>query len=155
MFDVIMFIFWVFIGFAGMEITSYIVHRYVFHSVLWGIHKTHHEPTHDTFEANDLFSVFFAGISILMMYYGMAQPLQSISFALGLGIAIYGILYFIIHDLFAHKRFMPFKSDNKLMRLIRRAHQRHHQSIEKRGQEPYGLFLFPYDKYPERDRRRR
>ena len=155
MFDVIMFIFWVFIGFAGMEITSYIVHRYVFHSVLWGIHKTHHEPTHDKFEANDLFSVFFAGISILMMYYGMAQPLQSISFELGLGIAIYGILYFIIHDLFAHKRFMPFKSDNKLMRLIRRAHQRHHQSIEKRGQEPYGLFLFPYDKYPERDRRRR
>jgi beta-carotene 3-hydroxylase len=42
---------------------------------------------------------------------------------------------------------MPFKSDSKIMRLIRYAHQRHHQSIEKDGQEPYGLFLFPYDKY--------
>lgn len=154
MVDLLKFIFWCCVGFAGMEIISYIVHRYVFHSMLWGIHKTHHEPTHGPFEANDLFSLFFAGVSIAMMYSGMAHPLQSVIFALGLGIAFYGILYFIIHDLFAHKRFMPFKSDNKIMRLIRRAHQRHHQSIDKPGQEPYGLFLFPYDKYPERDRRR-
>ena len=150
--DIIRFVFWVFAGFAGMEIVSYIVHRFIFHSVLWGIHKTHHESTHGMFEANDLFSVFFAGVSIAMMYAGMEQPLQSVLFALGLGIALYGILYFIIHDLFAHKRFMPFKSDSKIMRLIRRAHQRHHQSVDKPGQEPYGLFLFPYDKYPERDR---
>lgn len=152
MIDILLFIFWVAVGFAGMEVISYLVHRFVFHSMLWGIHKTHHVSTHGMFEANDLFSLFFAGVSILMMYAGMGQPLQSIFFAVGLGIALYGILYFIIHDLFAHKRFVPFKSDNKLMRLIRRAHQRHHQSVDRPGQEPYGLFLFPYDKYPERDR---
>jgi beta-carotene 3-hydroxylase len=81
------------------------------------------------------------------MYQGMGTPLESPSFAIGTGIAIYGVLYFVIHDLFAHKRFMPFKSKSKIMRLIRYAHQRHHQSIAKDGQEPYGLFLFPYDKY--------
>ncbi|MDX1673085.1 MAG: hypothetical protein R3211_12145, partial [Balneolaceae bacterium] len=69
------------------------------------------------------------------------------SFPLGIGIALYGMLYFIIHDLYAHKRYLPFKSNSRIMRLVRRAHQRHHQSADRQGQEPYGLFLFPYDKY--------
>lgn len=141
-------------GFAGMEIISYLVHRFLFHGLLWDIHKSHHEAHHGPFEANDLFSLFFASVSIGLMYMGYLDPLNSIFFALGTGIAVYGILYFIIHDLFAHKRFLPFKSDSKIMRLIRRAHQRHHQSIDKGGQEPYGLFLFPYDEYPEHKRER-
>jgi len=150
----ISFILWVIAGFAGMEIVSYLVHRFIFHGLLWRIHKTHHKATHGWFEANDLFSIFFAGVSVGMMYYGMDAPLSSALFAVGLGIAVYGMLYFIIHDLFAHKRFMPFKSDNKIMRLIRRAHQRHHQAADKPGHEPYGLFLFPYDEYPARERNR-
>ena len=137
-----------------MEIISYVVHRYLFHGLLWKIHKTHHEAHHGLFELNDLFSLFFACVSIGFMYMGYPNPINSIFFALGSGIAIYGILYFIIHDLFAHKRFLPFKSDSKIMRLIRRAHQRHHQSVDKGGQEPYGLFLFPYDEYPEHKRER-
>ncbi len=152
--DILLFVIWASIGFCGMEIISYLVHRFVFHGLLWDVHKTHHEPTHGLFEANDLFSVFFAAVSVGMMYYGMNDPLSSVLFAIGSGIALYGILYFIIHDLFAHKRFMPFKSDSKIMRLVRRAHQKHHQSVDKPGQEPFGLFLFPYDKYPERDRGR-
>ena len=145
--DVLIFIGFVLLGFAGMEIVSYLVHRFIFHGLLWEIHRSHHEPNHGLFELNDLFSVFFAGLSIYLMYRGMHAPLQSASFAVGSGIALYGVLYFVIHDLFAHKRFMPFKSDSRIMRLIRYAHQRHHQSIDKKGQEPYGLFLFPYDKY--------
>jgi len=137
-------------GFCGMEIISYLVHRFVFHGILWQIHQTHHKPNHSLFELNDLFSVFFAGVSIYLMYRGIETPLHSVSFAVGLGIAVYGILYFVIHDLFAHKRFMPFKSDSRILRLIRYAHQRHHQSVDKEGQEPYGLFLFPYDKYKKK-----
>lgn len=144
---ILLFLGWIFLGFAGMEIVSYLVHRFIFHGLLWQVHRSHHEPTHGLFELNDLFSIFFAGLSIYLMYQGIESPLTSAYFGVGLGIAIYGLLYFVIHDLFAHKRFMPFKSDNKLMRLIRYAHQRHHQSIDKEGQEPYGLFLFPYDKY--------
>jgi len=143
--SLLIFIGFVAVGFCGMEMVSYLVHRFIFHGVLWNIHETHHKPSHGPFELNDLFSLFFAGVSIYLMFEGMAIPLQSESFAIGLGIALYGILYFVIHDLFAHKRFLPFKSDNKILRLIRRAHQRHHQSIEKEGQEPFGLLLFPYD----------
>lgn len=134
-------------GFIGMEVISYLVHRYLFHGILWNIHKSHHTPRHGLFELNDLFSLFFAGVSIALIWTGSSHPLQSPMFALGVGTALYGVLYFIIHDLFAHRRFFPFTSDNALMRLIRRAHQRHHQTAEKEGREPYGLFLFPYDKY--------
>lgn len=69
----------------------------------------------------------------------------------GMEIVSYLVHQFIFHGLFAHKRFLPCKSNSKIMRLIRRAHQNHHQSADKAGQEPYGLFLFPYDKYPERN----
>ncbi|WP_138430629.1 sterol desaturase family protein [Fodinibius saliphilus] len=147
--DILIFTGWILLGFAGMEIISYLVHRFIFHGLLWQVHRSHHESTHGLFEMNDLFSLFFAGISLYLIYVGIDSPLTSVNFAIGSGIAIYGVLYFIIHDLFAHKRFMPFKSDSKIMRLIRYAHQRHHQSIDKKGQEPYGLFLFPYDKYKE------
>jgi len=141
------------LGFAGMEIVSYCVHRWLFHGLLWKIHESHHKPDHGLFELNDIFSLFFASISIWLMFSGAGTKYEAPSFGLGAGIAVYGILYFIIHDLFAHKRFMPFSSDNKLMKLIRRAHQRHHQDVGKKGHEPYGLFLFPYDKYPERKRK--
>lgn len=140
------------LGFCGMEIISYLAHRYLFHGFLWNIHESHHTPTHGWFELNDLFSLFFALVSVGLMFWGAGDPLGSVAFAIGTGIAVYGVLYFIIHDLFAHKRFMPFKSDNKIMRLIRRAHQRHHQSADKKGHEPYGLFLFPYDKYNQENR---
>lgn len=152
--EILKFIGVVLLGFAGMEIVSYLVHRFIFHGLLWEIHKSHHEAHHGLFELNDLFSLFFAAVSIGLIYLGLEDPIGSVPFALGTGIAVYGILYFIIHDLFAHKRFMPFKSDSKIMRLIRRAHQNHHQSVGKEGQEPYGLFLFPYDNYPEYERKR-
>ena len=152
--QILIFIGWTALGFAGMEVVSYIVHRYLFHGIFWQIHQTHHEAHHGLFEMNDIFSLFFAAVSMGLMYWGAGNPMASVSFPIGLGIAIYGILYFVIHDLFAHKRFMPFKSDSKIMKLIRRAHQNHHQSVDKKGQEPFGLFLFPYDEYPERKRNR-
>ena len=66
---------------------------------------------------------------------------------IGLGIAVYGFVYFIIHDFFTHRRFLPFGSGNKFLLTIRAAHQRHHQSIEKDGLEPFGLFIFDYKKF--------
>lgn len=143
----------IFAGFAGMEIISYCVHRWLFHGVLWFIHESHHTPQHGHFELNDIFSLFFAGVSVWLIATGYGEMFTSAKFGIGAGIALYGLLYFIIHDLFTHKRFVPFRSDNPLMKLIRRAHQRHHQDVGKKGNEPYGLFLFPYDEYPERERK--
>ncbi len=145
---------WTLLGFAGMEVVSYCVHRWLFHGVLWAIHESHHKPDHGLFELNDVFSLVFAGISVWLMIIGVDRMFSSPAFGIGSGIAIYGVLYFIIHDVFTHKRFLSFKSENWFMKLVRRAHQRHHQDVGKKGHEPYGLFLFPYDKYPERERKR-
>ena len=35
------------------------------------------------------------------------------------------------------------KTTNPAAQAVKRAHGRHHQSLSKEGQEPYGLFLFP------------
>jgi beta-carotene 3-hydroxylase len=130
------------LGFVGMEFFSYLVHRFLFHGILWRVHQTHHRPNKFPFELNDIFSLFFALVSIVLIISGNA-----ILFPIGLGIAIYGVVYFIIHDFFTHRRFLPFGSKNKLMLTIRQAHQGHHQSIEKQGFEPYGLFIFNFKKF--------
>jgi beta-carotene 3-hydroxylase len=136
-------------GFVGMEIISYLVHRFVFHGLLWNIHRTHHEASHGHFELNDLFSLGFAAVAIVLVVLGSSDPLVDPRFGVGIGITVYGILYFIMHDLFTHRRFLPFSSESRIMLLIRSAHNRHHQTAEKDGHEPYGLFLFPYDRYKE------
>ena len=130
------------LGFIGLEIFSYVVHRWLFHGVLWGVHVTHHTPRKGWFEANDLFSLIFASVSIFFIVSN-----NSILLPIGLGIAIYGFVYFITHDLFTHRRFLPFKLKNKILLTIRSAHQNHHQSIEKQGFEPFGLFFFNYKKF--------
>ncbi len=130
------------LGFGGLEVFSYIVHRWFFHGILWRIHVTHHTPRKTWYESNDLFSIVFGAISMICLISG-----NRIAFPLGLGIAIYGIVYFIAHDLFTHRRFIPFGSKNKVLLTIRAAHQRHHQSSEKTGLEPFGLFLFNYREF--------
>ncbi len=138
------------LGFAAMEVFSYTIHRYVFHGVLWRIHETHHTPRKGWFELNDGFSVVFASLSIGLMIFAEKPLSVSISFPIGLGIALYGIFYFITHDLFTHRRFLPFKSQNAILLTIRAAHQKHHQSIEKLGIEPFGLFIFNYKKFSQK-----
>ena len=125
-----------------MEVFSYAVHRWIFHGVFWRVHETHHKPKRFFLELNDVFSLCFALASVFLMVSG-----GDIAFPIGLGIAIYGLVYFITHDFFTHRRFLPFGSQNKFLLTIRAAHQRHHQSVEKTGLEPYGLFIFDYKKF--------
>lgn len=140
--NIVVFLLFLILGFAAMEIISYAVHRFLFHGVLWKIHQTHHRPHKFFLELNDVFSLFFALVSI-----GLILSKNEIALPIGLGIALYGFVYFITHDLFTHRRFWAFNSENKILRVIRAAHQRHHQSSEKLGLEPFGLFLFDYPKF--------
>ncbi len=142
-------------GFAGTEVAAYLVHRFLFHGLLWRIHRTHHTHQHGPFELNDLFSLAATAGSLWLLWIGRHDPLNSIAWPLGVGVAVYGILYFILHDLYTHRRFLPFKTNSRVAQTIRRAHQRHHQSAEKPGHEPYGLFLFPYTRFSKPFTRRR
>ncbi len=140
----------VIIAVVAVEIFSYAAHRFLFHGVLWKIHRTHHEARKGIIELNDIFSLIFALISVLIMVFAEKPLLNSISFPVGLGITIYGGAYFILHDFFTHRRFLPFKSGSKTLLTIRAAHQRHHQTTEKIGIEPFGLFIFDYEKFGEK-----
>lgn len=134
-------------SFVAVEFFSYAAHRFLFHGILWKIHRTHHEATKGAFELNDIFSAIFALCSILLMVFAEKPLINSVAFPIGLGISIYGFVYFIIHDFFTHRRFLPFASNSKLLMTIRSAHQRHHQTVEKNGIAPYGLFIFDYAKF--------
>ncbi|MBL4676249.1 MAG: sterol desaturase family protein [Mucilaginibacter sp.] len=122
-----------------MELASWAMHKYLFHGPLWFIHKTHHQQRHGWFELNDLFSIGFAALSLWLMWLGHFT--LDYRFWIGLGITIYGIIYFIFHDWFIHNRFKAFKSNNRYLMGIRRAHKIHHKSTEKNPSKEFGLLV--------------
>ena len=124
---------------AGIESFSWFIHKYLFHGPLWFIHRSHHQQRSGWFEFNDIFSVLFAIISVYLMWMGRID--LDIKFWIGVGITVYGIIYFIFHDWFIHNRFQSFKTDNSYLLGIRRAHKIHHKSTEKSPAEEFGLLL--------------
>jgi beta-carotene 3-hydroxylase len=124
---------------AGMEAFSWFIHKYLFHGPLWFIHRSHHQQRKGWFEFNDIFSLLFAGISMYLMWIGRVE--LDIKFWIGVGITVYGIIYFIFHDWFIHNRLKSFKTGNSYLLGIRRAHKIHHKSTEKNPSEEFGLLL--------------
>jgi len=122
-----------------MEIISWAMHKFLFHGPLWFIHKTHHQERHGFFELNDVFSLFFGLIAVALMWFN--RETRSYPFWIGAGISVYGIVYFIFHDWFIHNRFKAFKSGNKYLSGIRRAHKIHHKSTQKNPSEEFGLLV--------------
>lgn len=124
---------------ALMEATSWFIHKYLFHGPLWFIHQSHHKPHSGWVESNDIFSLLFAGVSLYLMWDG--RETLNTGFWIGAGISVYGIIYFIFHDWFIHNRVKPFKTNNRYLLGIRRAHKIHHKSTEKNPSEEFGLLL--------------
>ncbi len=129
----------VFLTVIAMEAFSWLIHKYLFHGPLWFIHKTHHQQTHSWFELNDLFSLLFATLALWLMWLGHLA--LDYRFWVGTGISFYGIIYFVFHDWFIHNRFRSFKTNNKYLLAIRRAHKIHHKSTEKAPAEEFGLLV--------------
>ncbi|HEY0245777.1 MAG TPA: sterol desaturase family protein [Mucilaginibacter sp.] len=124
---------------AGMEAFSWLIHKYLFHGPLWFIHKTHHQEKQGWLELNDIFSIVFAAFALWLMWIGHQKP--DYRFWIGAGISVYGTIYFIFHDWFIHNRFKAFKTTNKYLLNIRRAHKIHHRSMEKKPAEEFGLLI--------------
>ena len=146
---------WVFplalgLGFLGMEPVSWAVHKYIMHGPLWFIHQTHHIHKGKGFwELNDLFSLFFGGCSAVLIYLGLQGENLWLS-GIGFGIALYGLFFFIFHDLLIHKR-LPLVRKVKFKGCIGRivkAHFVHHKSMKHRAARYFGL-LYVKDKNPE------
>jgi beta-carotene 3-hydroxylase len=127
-------------AFLFMEFMAWFTHKYVMHGFLWILHKDHHALERKRFEWNDLFALFFAVPSIVLIFLGISGDLDY-RFYIGLGIALYGLSYFMFHDVLYHQR-LPLlnKIRNKYFRAVIKAHGDHHA-----GKKNYGfLFMFPW-----------
>ena len=93
--------------FIVMEGITWCTHRYVMHGFLWNLHRDHHQVKPGFFEKNDLFFVIFAVPSILLILFGTYDHVWWMQ-AIGFGIMLYGIAYFLVHDVIIHQRFKWF-----------------------------------------------
>src|SRR5690606_27692357 len=129
-------------GFVLMEFSGWAIHKYLMHGPLWMIHKTHHEHSDSFFELNDLFSLLFGSIAMILIFLGMEE--LDYKFWLGIGISTYGMLYFYLHDVLIHRRVKWLeKPRSSFLKGIFKAHQAHHHSREKSGAVSFGLFWVP------------
>lgn len=129
-------------SFALMELASWFIHKYLMHGPLWNIHKSHHQHQKGRWwELNDLFTIFFSSLAIFFLIKGL--ELQNALFTgAGAGISLYGIAYFLLHDVFIHRRIKLFsRSNNPLLKALADAHRDHHKSKERTDSTSFGLLL--------------
>ena len=127
---------------AGMEAFAYLTHRFLMHGPLWFLHASHHRPHKGPFEWNDLFGIFFAVPSILLIWFGTHGTPWALP--VGAGMAGYGAVYFGFHDIIVHRR-LPLRVHPKssYFRRIIQAHLIHHKTHKRRGAVSFGFLYAP------------
>lgn len=135
---------WVVGAFLAMEAVAWFTHKYIMHGLLWFLHKDHHKKESKGFlEHNDFFFLIFAIPGIISLYVGSQNNFNAY-FWIGLGITLYGMAYFLVHDIFIHQRFKMFRNtDNAYLKGIRRAHKMHHKHLGKEDGECFGMLWVP------------
>ena len=129
---------------AAMELAAYGAHRWVMHGPGWFLHASHHRPRTGMFEANDLYAVIFAIPSIFLIYQGVQGDWGAWAAWVGAGIAAYGAIYFIFHDVIVHRRIdHRMKFTGRYMKRIIQAHRMHHAVDGKHGTVSFGFLWSP------------
>jgi len=132
-----------------MEFMAWATHKYLMHGLGWYFHKDHHQPTKGVFEKNDVYFLIYAIPSWLLIMFGMMAG-NDIRVSIGSGIALYGIAYFLVHEVFIHQRLSWFKrTDNVYFRAIRKAHKVHHKHLGKEHGECFGMLIVPIKYFRE------
>ena len=128
------------VTFLLMEAVTWCTHKFVMHGFLWYLHEDHHQPKYKgLFEKNDLFFIIFALPSSLSIYFGLEQKIYFLA-AIGFGIMLYGVAYFVVHDVLIHQRFKWFKhTKNRYLLGLRKAHKIHHKKLYKQDGECFGM----------------
>jgi len=130
--------------FLFMEFVAWSAHKYIMHGFLWNLHADHHKKDDGQFfEKNDYFFLIFATPGILLFAIGSLYHYPFL-ISIAAGITLYGLCYFLVHDIFIHQRFKYFRnSDNIYLQAIRRAHKMHHKHLYKEDGECFGMLLVP------------
>ena len=130
--------------FLAMEFVAWFAHKYVMHGFLWYLHKDHHQHEPGFWEKNDAFFLIFAIPSATCYIVGSAVAGMFPLFFVGVGISLYGIAYFLVHDIFIHQRFKIFsRTKNKYLKAIRKAHKVHHKHLGPEDGQCFGMLVVP------------
>lgn len=132
-----------------MEMITWATHKYVMHGLMWYFHRDHHQPQPGFFEKNDAFFLIFAIPSWLCIMLGLMYQHYFVV-CIGAGIAMYGLAYFLVHDVFIHQRFKWLRNANSIyFRGLRKAHKVHHKHLGKEHGECFGMLWVPKKYFKE------
>lgn len=143
---ILLYIFIIFVTFLFMEVVAWFLHKYIMHGIGWYLHEDHHRYTKGRFEKNDIFGLFFSIISFILILTGYLGGLD-IRIPLGIGVMMYGIGYFLVHDTFFHRRIkIKYRPKSEYMKRVLHAHTVHHQKSTAHKGVCFG-FLYASKKY--------
>lgn len=130
--------------FVVMEGVAWVTHKYLMHGLMWYFHEDHHVDEPGFFEKNDAFFLIFAVPSAWCFITGSMAG-GDFRIWIGTGIAAYGLAYFLVHDIFIHRRFKIFRrTENVYLMAIRKAHKVHHKHQNKEDGECFGMLWVPW-----------
>lgn len=136
-------------AFLGMEFMAWATHKYVMHGLMWHFHRDHHQEEPGFFERNDVFFLIYAIPSWLCIMLGMMFD-NYFPVWIGYGIATYGFAYFMLHDVYIHRRLKWLRDiDHPYFIAIRKAHKVHHKHLGKEKGECFGMLIVPSKYYKE------
>ena len=132
---------------AFWELVAWFMHKYIMHGFGWFLHEDHHRTHGRRFQKNDLYSLFFAFVSFLGIFFGLSAKLDMLA-AFGFGVALYGVGYATFHEIMFHGRIkaLKFKPKSSYMKRIINAHRTHHSTITQKGAVSFS-FLWAPKKY--------
>lgn len=127
-----------------MEGVAYASHRWVMHGPGWFLHASHHRQRDGLFEANDLYTLAFALPSIFLLLGGVHLGWGEWAIWVGVGIAVYGAIYFGFHEVIVHRRIgHRYVPRSAYMKRIVQAHRLHHAVDTKHGSVSFGFLWAP------------
>ncbi len=133
-----------------MEPISAAIHRWFGHGPGWVLHRSHHEDELVGLEANDVIPAVSALLTMVAFWVGVSVPGAAAAVPLALGATIYGLAYFVLHDLYIHRRIPLLPRRVAWLEPIRLAHLEHHSTGTGNWGILSGVAVARPDDQPER-----
>lgn len=132
--------------FIFMEGLAWFMHKYIMHGLMWHWHESHHSHhrRRHWWERNDWFGIVFSIVAVVLIVVGSEMPQLRALLWVGLGVTLYGVAYFVFHDIIVHRRInVKYTPQSKYMKRIIKAHYIHHKVHERDGAEAFGFLYAP------------
>ena len=143
---ILLYLITIIVTFFFMEFVAWFLHKYVMHGFGWLLHEDHHRYTKGKFEKNDIFGLFFSLLSFSLILTGYLGGFD-IRIPLGIGVMLYGLGYFLVHDIFFHRRLkIKYRPKSDYLKRVLHAHTVHHQKSKAHQGICFG-FLYANKKY--------